>query len=430
MGVLRDLQDRLFGANAPQLTDNADEQRATGTWSEGHIKTVNRMFFESGNGVEPITERTAMTLSSVWACVRIIMESVAMMKRKVVRVHPDGSEEEITDHNLLYYLNLRPNPRFSANILKQSELKDVCLYGNSLTYIDYYRNGDIKQLTKIPFEDIEKAYISERTGKLYWDTKYGRLPDERICHYKIVPDECIWGLSPIQWHRQTLETIAQAENFGEQFFKQGAYPSGFLSVQGMRDDSVRQRTKAELKKMSPGEIMVLDAGTEWKKIGAVPEDVMWLSTLTDMDKRVGAIFRVPTYMFSDTEKPGYNSLEQLALDFKQYTVKPYATMIEQEDTYKLLSKQEIMSGLCIKFDYESLDITGIDALGEFITTLLTQGIMNINEVRSKYFQKGPIEYGDENLVQGNNMTTLKNAVEGRVGGFASTLEQNGGNEEE
>jgi len=345
-----------------------------------------------------------------------------MMDRKVIKKTKDGNFDELEDHPLLPLLNLRANPLYSSFALTEAELQSVCLDGNSFTWLELNDDGTPRKQTLIPREDV-RDYVVDNSGNLFWDTTYGKLPDERIKHYKVIPKDGVWGLSPISWHRNTLAIGQSAAYYAQDFYEQGAFPSGVLAIPGLVNKETRARVKENLRSTKPGETLVLDGNTTYTPMQPLPGDVQWLSAIKEMDKRIASIFRVPFYMVSsDAEQPNYNSLEQLALEFKNFSIRPYGKMMEMEETYKMLTSSQIKNGERIAFDYSTLDLTDMKTLGEWMTRMATGGFMTINQIKGKYLQLPGVENGDETLVLGNNMTTLKAAVEG-TGPIETTFEK-------
>lgn len=382
------------------------------TSSSDYIPLVNQIIFQKSGKVIPIDSRNAMANSAIWTCVRIISEAIAMMDRKVIKKDKSGNFDEIEDHYLLPLLNLRASPLYSSFSLTEAESQSVNLDGNSFTYIELKDDGTPERLTFIPREDVEDYEVDDM-GNLWWNTTYGKIPDERIKHYKIIPKDGIWGLSPVSWHRQLLETGQSAARYASEFYEHGAFPGGILSVPGLLKQETREKVKAALKANKPGETLVLDGNTTYTTMQPLPGDVQWLSTIKEVDKRVAAIYRVPFHMVSsDAEMASYNSMEQFALEFKHLTIKPHARMMAMEETYKLLSTREIDAGFRIEFDYSTLELADMRTLGEWMSRMHTMGLMNNNDLRGKFLQKSTIPFGDAYLVQGNNMTTLEAAVKG------------------
>nr|WP_306429028.1 phage portal protein [Corynebacterium sp. 76QC2CO] len=87
----------------------------------------------------PVTERSAMQMTAVYSCVRILAEAVAGLPLHVYRERPDGGKGKATDHSLYRLLHDGPNPEMTSFVFRETLMMHLLLWGNAFAQI--IRNG-------------------------------------------------------------------------------------------------------------------------------------------------------------------------------------------------------------------------------------------------------------------------------------------------
>ena len=75
-----------------------------------------RFFFGQSSAGKVVNERTAMQMTAVYACVRILAESIAALPLHVFEQGPNGSRIKAEEHPLFYLLHNEPNPAMTSFI--------------------------------------------------------------------------------------------------------------------------------------------------------------------------------------------------------------------------------------------------------------------------------------------------------------------------
>lgn len=96
-------------------------------------------FMGSSSSGKSVTERSAMQMTAVYACVRILSEAVAGLPLHFYRYKEDGSKEMAIDTNLYHLLHDEPNPEMSSFVFRETLMTHLLLWGNA--YAQIIRNG-------------------------------------------------------------------------------------------------------------------------------------------------------------------------------------------------------------------------------------------------------------------------------------------------
>ena len=95
--------------------------------------------FGSTSSGRPVTERSAMQMTAVYSCVRILADAVAGLPLHVYRQRPDGGKEKALDHPLYRLLHDEPNPEMTSFVFRETLMTHLLLWGNAFAQVT--RNG-------------------------------------------------------------------------------------------------------------------------------------------------------------------------------------------------------------------------------------------------------------------------------------------------
>lgn len=74
-----------------------------------HREVVTDFFYGQSSSGKCVTERSAMQMTAVYACVRILSEAVAGLPLHLCKWGDSGSKEKAVEHPLYFLLHDEPN---------------------------------------------------------------------------------------------------------------------------------------------------------------------------------------------------------------------------------------------------------------------------------------------------------------------------------
>lgn len=390
-------------------------------------------FGRSSSG-QTVNEKTAMQMSAVYACVRIIAEAIAQIPLNVYRLTVDGGKEKDLRHPLFFLLHDEPNPEMTSFIFRETLMSHLLLWGNA--YAQIIRNGKGEVVGLYPLMPDRMQVDRNETGNLvYTYTKYYdevgakhafeqiTLPAYQVLHIPGLGYDGLIGYSPIAMARNAIGMSMAAEDFGATFFANGATPGGVLEHPGIVKDPERLRESwhAQFSGKNSHNIAVLEEGMTFKPMSIPPEEAQFLETRKFQIDEIARIFRVPPHMVGDLEKSSFSNIEQQSLEFVKYTVGPWVARWEQSLSQALLLPSE-KTRYTIKYNLDGLLRGDYESRMNGYAVGRQNGWLSANDIRElENMNRIPAEEGgDEYLINGN-MTKLKDA-----GLFANK----GGNESE
>lgn len=372
-----------------------------------------------------VNERTALQTTAVYACVRILSETIASLPLHVYR-YTEGGKAKDTEHVLYTLLHDEPNPDMTSFVFRETLMSHLLIWGNAYAQILRDRSGQVIGLYPL-LPDQMSVHRSEK-GKLYY--VYNRyeednpnfqekgsivLSQEEVLHIPGLGFDGLIGYSPIALAKNAVGMTLACEEYGASFFGNGANPGGVLEHPGILKDpgKVRDSWNAVYQgTRNAHKVAVIEEGMSYKQIGIPPEEAQFLETRKFQINEIARLFRIPPHMVGDLEKSSFSNIEQQSLEFVKYTLDPWVVRFEQALKKSLLLPEEKKTHF-IKFNVDGLLRGDYQSRMNGYAIGRQNGWLSTNDIR-ELEELNPIppeEGGDLYLINGN-MTKLKDA-----GGF-------------
>ena len=378
-----------------------------------------------------VTERSAMQMTAVYSCVRILAEAVAGLPLHLYRYKDSGGKEKAIDHPLYLLLHDEPNPEMSSFVFRETLMTHLLLWGNA--YAQIIRNGKGEVVALYPLMPNKMTVDRDANGQLYY--QYTRSNEEAptmkgttvnlhpsdVLHIPGLGFDGLVGYSPIAMAKNAIGMAIACEEFGAKFFANGAAPSGVLEHPGTIKDPGRVREAWQSQfggSSNSGKVAVLEEGMKYTPISISPEQAQFLETRKFQINEIARIFRVPPHMVGDLEKSSFSNIEQQSLEFVKYTLDPWVIRWEQSLARSLFTESE-KKEYFFKFSLEGLLRGDYASRMSGYATARQNGWMSANDIRElENLDRIPAEDGGDLYLINGNMLPLGNA-----GAFANTEPQ-------
>lgn len=377
------------------LTSGEFWQEWSGTSSSGKVVTADK----------------AMQLSAVWACVRLLSESISTLPIKIYKSESDGSRSLAKEHPIYRLLCKQPNLEMTPSRFMLMVVASLCLRGNSFIEKKYIGSKLVALEPLLPQNMTVKR--SEQTGMLeykYTDPlgqKIRTIPINNIMHIRGFGMDGICGMIPVKIGRDVIGAALSVEESAAKIFENGLQSSGFLSAEQPLNEEQRERIRSYLLSFvgskNAGKMMVLEGGMKYNNVTMNPEAAQMLESRTFSIEEICRWFRVPPFMVGHMDKQSSwaSSVEGMNMQFLTNTLRPLLVNIEQEISRCLLKGDD---DYYAEFSVEGLLRADSAGRSAYYTTALQNGWMSRNDVR-RLENLPPIEGGDIYTVQ-LNLTPL------------------------
>mgnify|MGYP000889436946 FL=1 len=370
-------------------------------------------FFGSTSSGKAVNERTAMQTTAVYACVRILAETIASLPLHSYKYTASGKEKDM-GHQLYYLLHDEPNPEMTSFVFRETLMSHLLLWGNA--YAQIIRDGRGKVLGLYPLLPDRMTVNRTTDGQLYYeyrkDTGYAILRPEDVLHIPGLGFDGLIGYSPIAMAKNAIGMAIATEEYGAKFFANGANPGGVLEHPGVVKDPARIRESWNAVYQGSGNahrVAVLEEGMKFQPIGIPPEQAQFLETRKFQINEIARIFRIPPHMIGDLEKSSFSNIEQQSLEFVKYTLDPWVVRWEQAMQRALLSPAE-KKDYFIKFNVDGLLRGDYQSRMNGYAVGRQNGWMSANDIRElENLNRIPEELGGDLYLINGNMTKLADA---------------------
>ena len=359
-----------------------------------------------------ITPETALTYSAVYQAVRCISEAVSSLPLNLYERQPGGGKSKASAHPLYSILHDSPNPEMSSLQWRECSMAHLLLWGNSYTEIVRDLDGNCVELWP-----IDPSIVSAKrtdSGELYYDLNRGKsfITAANMLHISGLSFDGISGMSPISMARQSLGLSLAIEQFGAGYFGRGARPGGVLTFPGQLSPEARQNLRRSFEELHAGganshRVALLEAGLKWESIGVPPDDSQFLQSREFQVVEVARWFNIPPHKLRDLNKPSYNSLEMMNIEFLTDTLRPWLVRWEQSLNRKIIRPKDRGNYFC-EHNVEGVLRGDIASRYQAYSVARNWGWLSVNEIREKENMNGVGPEGDV-YMQPLNMQALGTA---------------------
>ena len=393
-------------------------------------------FMGNSTSGKRVNERSAMQMTAVYSCVRILSEAVASLPLHFYKYGKNGSKVKAVDHPLYMLLHDEPNPEMTSFVFRETLMTHLLLWGNA--YAQIIRNGKGEIIALYPLMPDRMKVDRDEHGRLYYEYQVSSddAPTNKGTTVKLTPDEVMHipglgfdglvGYSPIAMAKNAIGLAIAAEEYGSKFYANGAAPSGVLEHPGTLKDPSKVRDSWSQTfggSANSHKVAVLEEGMKYTPISISPNEAQFLETRKFQIDEIARIFIVPPHMVGDLEKSSFSNIEQQSLEFVKYTLDPWVSRWEQNMARSLLSAEEKQKYF-IKFNVDGLLRGDYQSRMNGYATARQNGWMSANDIRElENLDRIPAELGGDLYLINGNMTKLEDA-----GIFASSPDTSDGEE--
>jgi HK97 family phage portal protein len=365
---------RMLGAT-PAPARNPDDDR---WWTGAATQSVSGVHVDAD---------TALKISTVWACVTLLAETIASLPLSVYRNRPDDGRERARNHPLYEILHDQPNEQQTSAEFREMMTGHALLRGNAYAQIIPGPRGPVDQLMPIHPDrvTVEKLPNGRFRYPVQQDDGSKRLfNQEDIFHLRGPSKDGIVGMSIVDYAIDSFGMAMSAERYGGRFYRNDSRPGGVLSTPNKLSKGAAGRLKSGWESAHTAgnqhRVAVLEEGLQWQQVGISPEEAQFLETREFQAEDVCRWFRVPPHMVGLTSKATSwgSGIEQMGIGFVTYTLLPWLTRWKQAISRDLILAPQLYFA---DFVVEGLLRGDIASRYSAYATGRQWGWLSVNEIR-------------------------------------------------
>lgn len=323
-----------------------------------------------------VTWATALEVTTVLACAKVISEDVAQVPWKLL-LRDAGGRGEAKDHPLYELLHLKPNDWQTSFEFRETLALHALLTGNAFAYINRVRD-EVAELIPYPPGAVEVKRAADMSLSYRIRLDGGQVmavPASSMWHLR-GPSWSSWqGMDSVRLAREAIGLAMATEESQAERHRDGLRFPGVYSVEGVLAPDQEQKLRGWLKRASEnGDPLILDRKATWAKQEMSGVDAQHIETRKHQVEEICRTFRVMPIMIGQADKAAtYASAEQMFLAHVTYTLMPWFQRFEQSANANLLTREERRAGYYTKFNANALMRGAAKDRGEFYAKALGAG---------------------------------------------------------
>ena len=384
------------------------------------VSSAPTFYFGSSASGKAVNPSSAIQVSAVYACVRVIAETIASLPFHVYETTENGSRKA-PEHPLYRLRRDAPYEEMTSFIHLGRMVAHVLLSGNG--YCQIIRTGRDKIDSLYPLLPDKMEVDRDAGGLLTYtyttsDGKRWRLEPRDVLHIPGLGFDGVMGYSPIALEKSAIGLGIAAEEYGSKFFSNGARPSGILTHPNTVKDPAALRASwnaAYGSSSNASRVAVLEEGMTFVPLSLPNNEAQFLETRKFQVSEICRIFRVPPHMIGDLDRATFSNIEHQSIDFAVHTIRPWLVRIEQAVNRALFSEKE-KGRFYVQFNLDGLMRGDYKSRMEGYAIARQNGWMSANDIR--VLENMPA-MADED---GGNATLVNgNMIPGNLAGITAFL---------
>lgn len=335
-----------------------------------------------------VTPQTAMQLSAVWACVKLLSQTIGGLPFNIVQYDDDGHANPLPNHPVQQLLS-SPFAGMNALTYWTCVIGHLATWGNHFSRIVLNSRGYPIAL-KIMLPDRVRVQ-SDSDGNVKYIYQFGKttetLTPDQVFHVRGFSLDGFMGIGPIGVARQSLASALATDEAAGKAFANGLRPSAFLTRDKFLPDIHRTRLESTIRDFSGpenvGKTMMLEGGWTLQQLSLPPDDMQMLETRMFNVEEICRWWQVPPWVVGHMQKTtawgtGMDSQMQSLISI---TFKPYILAVEQSVRNQLLNSRDRATKVSCLCDSDQLIRLDATAKAAFFASMAQNGIRTRQEMR-------------------------------------------------
>ncbi|MDE0844284.1 MAG: phage portal protein [Psychrobacter pacificensis] len=354
---------------------------------------------------KPVTFDSAMTVTAVFASIRLLAETIASMPIEMYVKDKNGLLDSKANHDIIKLLRYKPNKRQNRIEFMEQLMLNLVSDGNAYTRIT--RVGDknsriisldiinSSNMTVILKDDV-LTYRHQVTSAFSRDFK-----ESDIWHVKLFGNG-IKGLSPLQHTAKAVAVADASDDKVTSLMRNGAKPTGAIMTKGNPNEEQRNTLRKELGGLVSGDetfMPVLPLDMKFEAISLTPSDIELLATRRFSLEEIARMFGVPSILINDsTQSTNWGSgIASIIEAFHKFNLRPYLERLELSMLTSLVPRKD-WDKYQFEIDADAILRSSRKERVEMYNTEISTGQRTPNEIRRAEGWKEK-EGGDELYMQ-------------------------------
>jgi len=292
-----------------------------------------------------VDENTALRCGAVFACVRVISQSIAALPWHVYAKRGDA-RDVLDTHPANWLLHTQSSPNMTAFSFREAMIASALTFGDA--YAEIERDGAYRPLWLHPIHPLSVEEVTDDDGALVYRVRnsaggHSYVPAEDMYHIHGLGRDGMTGYNLINLAAQSIGLAMAMEEFGGAFFGNGASPSGVFESEPGTNLTAEQikEFREQLNTIHRGsknarKTMIAPKGLKWSRTSIAPDEGQFNESRQQQVEEIARWFGVPLHKIGHLLRSTNNNIEHQSIEFVTDCLVPWVTRLEQEANVKLI----------------------------------------------------------------------------------------------
>ncbi len=329
------------------------------------------------------TNKSALTLSAFYNGIEILCNDYAKLPKTVFKKEK-GDRIKQDAHPITYLIAKRPNELMTAFMFDKMMLQYAILKGNAYALIGRNKYGKPVALHLIE-QDKTPVQVKKYKNKLWYIIEDEIYDSNDVLHVPGFSFNGYYGIGVVSFAAQSLGVNLSSQEYASDYYSsKGESVIVLTSPKDMDPDAKKKLSRAVTAKLSGKGLiktMILDESTSFNQLKLTPQESQFLQTHTNGVLEVARWLNLPPHKLKSMEHATFSNIEHQEIAHVSDSILPWALKFKNEYEVKIFSKKEVTEGYFIKFNTESLIRADMVTMGDYLTKLVSMGILTRNDAR-------------------------------------------------
>lgn len=341
-------------------------------------------FFGGSKTAKPVTQNSALTLSSFYNGIELITNDFAKLPKHVIQ-KKDGDRFTIDNHQISYLISTRPNMLMTAFSFDKIMLQYAILKGNAFALIK--RNTHSSAIKSLEVVDQEKTPVEvlKSNHRLFYKIDGVMYSDYEVLHIPGFSLNGITGISVVEMAAHSLGVHLSSQEFSSDYYNSKGEGIAVVTTAKALDAEGKNRyasgLRGHLEEKGPHKVAVLDEMGSFSYVRLTPQESQFLMTNKYGVLEVARWLNLPPHKLKSLENATFSNIEHQEIQHVSDSILPWALKFQNEYDIKLFTTKEKKQGYQVKFNTGSLIRADLQSQADYFSKLIHAGVMTRNEVR-------------------------------------------------
>jgi HK97 family phage portal protein len=319
-----------------------------------------------------VSPETAMRLATVFACDRVVTETIGSLPTAIMHWKKSGAKERADQHPVADLLRV-PNPWQTGFEFWEMVQHHLDLRGNSFVRKVSSNSRAIDQLIPLHPDRVRVFRLPNNRLRYEVTNNYGggteQYTQDEIIHFRGLSSDGIMGLSIITAMSEVIGTALARQEYGARFFSNNAKPGVWVKTAVKLNPEAQEKFEKTFSEGFTGanafKTAIMPPGFEIVSLGLTNKDSQLLELNNSTRIDICGAWRVPPHKVGDLSRGTFSNIEQQNIEFATDGIRPRVVRLER------------------RFGLDILDSLGIGEPGEFFLDFSMDALFR-GDMKSRY----------------------------------------------